>query len=201
MTELNTTEDLAQRAAAGDRGAFEELVALYTPRIEAFVRAGLGQQILQQIDAEDVVQETFAKAFQHIERLSWHGESAFFGWLVSISRNVVLSASQDVRRAPLQLQRDVPDPGAPPSKNLRRQERFYRLQQALDGLSSDHREVIVLSRLEKLKINEIAGRMNRSPNAVKKLLARALKELKRGFGDTESLHLPHQQLNQEGRGS
>jgi hypothetical protein len=40
--------------------------------------------------------------------------------------------------------------------------------------------------------------MKRSPNAVKKLLARALAELKQGFGDTESLHLPERRLNVKG---
>ncbi len=43
-------------------------------------------------------------------------------------------------------------------------------------------------------MREIAERMNRSEEAVRQLLARALKKLKAGFGDTESLHLPDSSL-------
>lgn len=49
-----------------------------------------------------------------------------------------------------------------------------------------------------MKVPEIAQRMNRSPNAVYKLLARALVELRRNFGDTESLTLPDRRLEFEG---
>ncbi len=58
--------------------------------------------------------------------------------------------------------------------------------------------MIRLARFEKLRIDEIARRMNRSSNAVRKLLARALPELKQGFGDTESLHLPGRHLDLKG---
>ena len=73
-----------------------------------------------------------------------------------------------------------------------------RLQAAMERLSADHRQVIRLARIEKLPFKEIASRMKRSPGAVKLLLVRALRELKRGFGDTESLHLPDRKLGSEG---
>ncbi|MBN1443058.1 MAG: sigma-70 family RNA polymerase sigma factor [Planctomycetes bacterium] len=200
MTEQEPMETLARRAAAGDRQAFEELVGACEPRVAALARDLLGKRARQYVEVADIVQETFAKAFQHIDRLVWRGDEAFLGWLSSIARNVVLSAVQKVQRAPLQLQRDVPDSGASPSKNLRRQERFERLQKAIDALPPQYRQVIVLARMEKLEVKEIAARMNRSPNAVKKLLARALQELKKDFGDTESLHLPDQNLEATGGG-
>jgi len=80
---------------------------------------------------------------------------------------------------------------------MRRDERFERLQAALDSLSPDHREVITLARLKGLRGEEIAKRMNRSPNAVAQLLSHALKNLKEAFGDTESLHLPLRRLSSE----
>ena len=76
-----------------------------------------------------------------------------------------------------------------PSRSLRRRERLDRLQAALDALSPDHRQVIVLARLKGLRMTEIAERMERSPNAVALLLARALAKLRESFGDTESLPL------------
>ncbi|MBI4583032.1 MAG: hypothetical protein HY717_03265 [Planctomycetes bacterium] len=47
-----------------------------------------------------------------------------------------------------------------------------------------------------LRIQEIAARMKRSPNAVSHLLSRALTELKEAFGDTESLNLPPWRLDE-----
>jgi RNA polymerase sigma factor (sigma-70 family) len=73
---------------------------------------------------------------------------------------------------------------------MRREERWERLEKSLAALSPDHREVIRLARIEGLEVREIAARMGRTPSAVKNLLLRALKELKRSFGDTESLRLP-----------
>jgi RNA polymerase sigma factor (sigma-70 family) len=81
---------------------------------------------------------------------------------------------------------------------LRREERFERLEKSLQSLSPDHREVILLARIEGLQIAAIAERLGRSKSAVKSLLLRALKELKRSFGDTESFHLPDRSLRRDG---
>ncbi len=83
---------------------------------------------------------------------------------------------------------------------MQREERFERLEKALDGLSRDHREVIHLCRIEGLPFQEAARRMNRSADAVKMLLSRALEELKGKFGDTQSLHLPDRKLRSKGGG-
>ena len=69
-------------------------------------------------------------------------------------------------------------------------ERFDRLQEALDSLVPDQREVILLARIERVPMAEVAVRLRRSPGAVAQLLWRALKNLREQFGDTESLHLP-----------
>lgn len=73
---------------------------------------------------------------------------------------------------------------------LRRHERFDRLEAAVKKLTPEYRQVVLLSRIEGLSAKEIADRMNRSPNAVRHLIVRALRELRAHFGDTESLHLP-----------
>ena len=82
---------------------------------------------------------------------------------------------------------------------FRREERLSRLQEALEALSPEHREVIRLARFEGLPLREVARRMGRSPGAVRQLLWRALQALKASFGDTESLHLPERGLEDGGR--
>jgi RNA polymerase sigma-70 factor (ECF subfamily) len=108
-----------------------------------------------------------------------------------IAENNIRQAARQVRHgsmAPL-----TGDPGgeeASGGTSLRRDERFDRLQAALDELDPDSRKVIVLARIEGLPIKEVAKRMGRSPNATSILLYRAAIKLKERFGDTESLSLP-----------
>ena len=149
MTEREPIESLARRAAGGDRQAFDELAGIYGPRLAALAGARMGKRALQQMDVADVVQETFAKAFQHIDRLVWKGEKAFFGWLASIAENVVFSAVQKVRRAPLQIEPDTPDRETSPSKNLRRQERLERGS----GLDPGERCLQFLTHVEDLELH------------------------------------------------
>ena len=54
-----------------------------------------------------------------------------------------------------------------------------------------------MSRIDGLRIKEIAERTGRSVDAVKQLLLRGLRSLKRNFGDTESLHLPDRAFESE----
>jgi len=192
-----STEQLAMRAKNGDQEAIRCLVVRFGPPLERFVACHLGEALQGQLEPEDIVQEAFAKAFQVIRNLKWQGEKAFFNWLRSIAKNLILSASKKNNRVPLRLTCDIPADATSPSKRLRREERFERFQKALNALSEDHRRVILLVRIEGLGIEEIASRMGRSPNAVKKLLARALRELKKAFGETESFELPGRRLDVE----
>jgi RNA polymerase sigma-70 factor (ECF subfamily) len=148
---------------------------------------------------EEILQETFVRALGAIERFEWQGADSFDLWLRGIARNVLLkAASQSRRTRVLKLPEQVPASSASPSKAIRRDERFDRLERALAQLSAEYREVLRLARLEGLKVSEIAVRMNRSENAVRLLLARAAMKLRKTFGDTESLHLPDRTFNEEG---
>lgn len=181
---------LVEKAQAGDRSAFDGLVGRYRERLLGQIEARLGSKVRARIEAEDVLQETLTRAYQSIEKFRYQGEESFYSWLGTIAEHLIWNVSQKQSSSYLELKTDVADDDASPGRNLRRHERFERLEKALNRLSPDHRKALVLSRFEGLKVTEIAARMNRSPNAVYKLLARAVLELKKDFGDTESLRLP-----------
>ena len=191
------SEELFWRAGAGDRAAFETLAGEERPRLEAHIRSRLGGALRRNVDPEDIVQETLLRAFQSIPEMEWRGEAAFRSWLRTTAEHVLLKAAQSNRRTPSPLDPEVPTDDPSPSRVQVRNERFERLRQAIVGLSPDYRQVIVLARIERLRIREIAKRMERSEDAVKQLLARALRKLKESFGDTGSLHLPDRRLNDE----
>lgn len=190
---------LVAQAKAGDHAAFTRLVEGARRRLEATLRSMSGRGFEHVIDLEDVVQEACVRAFESIREFEWRGDGSFSAWLRGIARNIVVDAIRKKRPSHgLQVVDRIPDEEVPPSRTARREERFDRLKSAFGGLQPDHRLVLRLSRIEGLPIREIAERMNRSPNAVKQLLSRALKALRASFGDTESLHLPDRRLDGEG---
>ena len=203
MTELivtdNTTQALVASAQAGNREAFQELVARYETRLREIVELRMGRQVRGKTELDDLMQETFLRAWESVSHFEWRHESGLLRWFVSIAENRIRDTVKGPRgREVLELHDQSPAENPSASRVARRDERFDRLKGALGHLSPHHREVIRLSRLEGLKIREVAQRMNRSETAVKNLLLRALRDLKSSFGDTESLHLPDRRIVSDG---
>ena len=175
-------EKLAELASAGDAVAFEELIQTQLGRLEKHVSQRLGARLRATIECEDVVQETVLKACSAVQNFVWCGEASFFSWLTRIAEHVIWKVSQK-HPAKLMLE-PVADDRTTPATRAARRERTGRLERALGHLSGDHRQVILLTRIKGLAIAAAAERMERTPNAVKKLLARALDELRRHYGDS-----------------
>jgi RNA polymerase sigma-70 factor (ECF subfamily) len=200
MTLETPAHELIEKAQAGDRQAFDLLVRRHQGRLEALIRSRMSRHRLSENDRGDVLQEVLLRSFEVIDRFRWQGEDSFMRWLGAIVENVILNAVKKLsRREVLRLDRSVAGTSEPPSRTMRRHERFDRLEACLGRLSEDHRTVIVLARIEGLPTREIARRMNRSESAVKNLLLRAIKALRQSFGDTESLGLPDRELRAKGK--
>jgi RNA polymerase sigma-70 factor (ECF subfamily) len=165
--------------------------------VETRVRAILGERLRRKLDVEDILQETFLRALETMDRFAFRGDDSFFAWLSAIAEYLVLNASQKKSLGQLQLDREVACKASNPSAALRRHERFDRLKASLRILSRDQRRAVVLARLEGLPTREIAARMGRSEQAVRQLLSRALRQMHRTFGDTESFDLPERSLAEE----
>ena len=195
MTADDTARGLIARAQEGDRAAFDRLVEVYRDRLAARIETRVGASLRQAVEVEDILQETLLRAFRSLGRFEWRGEESFHRWLCGIAEHAILKAAHRHRRGPGEpLRADLAGKGTSPSTLLRRNERFDRLQDSMDSLSDDHREVIRLARIERLPMEEIARRLGRSPEATKQLLRRALVKLREKFGETESIHLPDRRL-------
>jgi len=190
MVTSNPLRDLLERSQAGDRRAFELLSERFRERLRLQVDARLGRSVRGAVDADDIVQEVFARALTSIRKVEWHGEERLYRWFAGIAEHLIQNAAK--KRAPrtLEVLPDRPASTVSPSRRLQREERLARLEKALDGLTPDQKRAVILARIDGLQVQEIARRMDRSPDAVSKLLARALLALRQSFGDTESLHLP-----------
>ena len=203
-------QGLIAGARDGDRSAFEKLVEHYDSHVRSLISIELGERLGRRVEVDDLLQETFLRAFEAIEQFRGQTEGKFGSWLDTIARRVVQGEARRLKALKAGLDRNIPldraAPGGenelpapqavPPSQALRREERFERLKKALNALPPDYREVIRLARLEGLPVKEVARRMHRSEKATSVLLVRAQLKLKTIFGDTESLHLPQRSVEE-----
>ncbi len=94
---------LARAARAGDRAAFAELVRAHSGRLHRFF-CGMG---LSAHDADDLVQETFLRAYRRLDRYDPH--YAFTTWLFTIGRRRALNHLRDRRRSATVMEREPED--------------------------------------------------------------------------------------------
>ncbi len=197
------TEDamtLFRRAKVGSREAFEVLIEGLRARLLSWIDSRIQARLRRDLDPEDVLQETFLKAFRSLSSIEWQGEAAFLAWLRGIAENHIRSeARKHLRVEKVDLEPELPASMPSPSKGLQRTERFDRLKGALDSLPPDYREAIVLARIRGLPVRQIAERLGRTEGATMQLLSRALKRLREALEpDTGSLRLPARSLDETG---
>lgn len=208
--EPRLTKDLFLRAQGGDEDAFADLVRATRPRLEVLVHIRMGRRLRRVVDPEDVLQETYFRAYRALPSFDYHSRTAAFRWLATMAERVIVQfaryyltaqkragpRSEEGRSPPWVRPRGsdfwglLPSVASCPAATLMREERFDRLERALEQLSPEHREVILLARVHELTIQEIASRMGRTPEAVSMLLLRAVRKLREIFGDTDSWRLP-----------
>lgn len=160
--------------AAGDRAAFETLVARHQAAVFRFART----IVHAPSEAEDVLQETFLAAWRGAA--TFRGESAVRSWLLTIARNAALrhgrrrSGEPEVME-PLDVlgERAGWGDGSDPETLAIRRESRDALQQALDGLSPDDREILLLRDVEGLSGEETAAVLQVGVTAMKSRLHRA----------------------------
>lgn len=152
-----TTPEEAQwleRARGGDRAAFGMIVRQHQRRIHRLAVHLTGSAG----DADDVVQETFLRAYRAIERFD--GRAEVFTWLYRICVNVSLNQRRRQRRVVADLDDPrVPEPaaeGSDPAESADQAESWRALAAAVDQLSESLRTTLVLACVESLPYKEIA---------------------------------------------
>ena len=160
--------------------AFEQ----HRERLLSVIYLRMGPDLRVRMDPEDVLQEVAIEAVNSWKTLSTADNAG--AWLVTLARRKVARimrdqlgvAARDPRREHA-VKTDLPlaDRRSGPITQADRKDRLELLEQAILRLSEDHREVILLMKIEGLSAKEVGERMERSENAVHLLLSRALKRL------------------------
>ena len=179
-------QELTQKIAAKDEGAFKHLVELYRSSVLNTCYRILGNRE----DAEDVAQEVFVKVYRKAK--SFRGESRLSTWLYRVAVNLslnqlrnrrwnryldILTFSEDrteeITNALEAPERDRPD------LQFEEKERQRILTEALGTLKGKQRVAIILHKFEGLSHQEIAEIMHVSPSSVESLIHRANRNLQK----------------------
>ncbi|PYU87605.1 MAG: hypothetical protein DMG08_27680 [Acidobacteria bacterium] len=179
-----------ERIRQGDREAFAPLFEKYRSRLGVLIYYGLSVQLRGLIEVDDILQETFLRAFKEFDQFTYQTPGSFFRWLARISNNVIVDTArhhgrQKRQAAELLRFRSESNPEGPepvdsmtPSRLLAHHEGLRRLLSDLDALPDDYRRVILLSRIEGLSTAEVAETLGKTREATALLLHRAIKKLR-----------------------
>jgi RNA polymerase sigma-70 factor (ECF subfamily) len=175
---------LVAQSREGDTRAFGELVRRYEGKIFR-----LAQHVTQnREDAEDVLQETFLKAYEHLDQFK--GDSKFYTWIVRIAVNQALmklrrrktdksvSLDETIDTGEDTITREIAAWDEDPEQRFSREELGDILDTAVDSLEPPYRSVFVLRDIEELSTEETAEALNLSVPAVKSRLLRARLQLR-----------------------
>ena len=181
-----TLTEVAQLAAAGD--SFDRCLANFLDEFYATPAAAAlsptPELLAPQLGELGRVQDAYLAAHQAFGEFTYTDDGAFTKWLCRIIDHRLCDLGDRfaaLKRQPVELPRA--DASGPITK-LDRAEHRERLSNALDQLSEDHRQVLLLRYFEGLGAEEAGQKLQRSAGAVRNLTARALVELGKILGNT-----------------
>lgn len=175
QSETVTDEALAKEAARGDRAAFDEIVRRYGRLLVQFIagRTGCFQ------DAEDIVQETFLRSYQHIG--SFDGRYSLKNWLYTIAYRVAVSMYR--KKQPLALPQETMREMTDVTADEKPQ--GSGIWAVVQAMKPDDHTVLWLRYKQELDIEQIAAIMGKSQTGVRVHLHRARNRLAKKIGVTK----------------
>ncbi|MFI5259250.1 MAG: sigma-70 family RNA polymerase sigma factor [Candidatus Limnocylindrales bacterium] len=186
------TQDLLQRAHAGEPRAFEELFAGYRAYLLQFVELRLDPKLRSRVDASDVVQEAEMEAARRLKGYVEGPPVPFRLWLRQIAQDRLLNLRRrHVTTARRAVGREQPLPersslllaqrlfaaGSTPSQELNRRELGRRLRQGMAQLSESDREILLLRNFEGLSNQEVGHLLGIEPGTACQRHGRAMLRL------------------------
>lgn len=190
--EIDKTQHLVALAKEGDPSALNQLCSIYGERVRRIIRFRIDRKLRPKLDSVDVVQDALMLALGGLKGFTYKNEGDFLRWLSTIAENRLCDILDKFHAAKRDIRREIPfkkrrpgtegeftGPADPmgmttPSVIVTRKEEFDALEKAMDALSPELRDVIVLTRIEGLSYKEVGERLGKSSDAVRRLVLRAM---------------------------
>jgi RNA polymerase sigma-70 factor (ECF subfamily) len=182
-------EDWIRVARNGSAEALGRLLEACRPYLLLVATQELSSDLRSKVGASDLVQDTFLEAQRDFARFRGHTKEELLGWLrrallhnlANVTRHYRATDKRDVAR---EISPDDVPPGAlpaapteSPSAQAMARERDEGLARALAQLPEDYRRVVGWRNYERASFEEIGRRLGRSPEAARKVWARAVERL------------------------
>jgi RNA polymerase sigma-70 factor (ECF subfamily) len=192
------TELLLGAARDGDPDAVNRLLEKHRKPIRRMVELRLDRKVQQRVDVSDVVQDVMIEASGRLEKYLSDPSMAFHLWLrqiawdriidtyrrhrVSAKRNMdreqPIAAQASPDQSTLELAIQLCDPGLTPAAAATRREIASRVEQAIDKMNEQDREIILMRHYEHLSNLEIAEALELNPPAASMRYLRAVRRLR-----------------------
>jgi RNA polymerase sigma-70 factor (ECF subfamily) len=184
--------NLLAAARAGAGAALGDLLERYRPYLLMIANQEIAPDLQAKFGPSDIVQDSMLEAYRDFGGFQGGTREDLQCWLRNILRNNLANAYRDFRDTEKRrIDREVSLTGAvegrmaseltqsgeTPSGKLMQRERDESLEQAIDQLPEDYRDAIRLKKDEDCSWESMAERFGRSPEAVRKLYARAIEKL------------------------
>ena len=187
---MEQDRELLKRCLGGNNAAWETLLKSHSRKIYNLCYRFTGRAV----EAEDLTQEIFIKVFQTLKSYD-EAQGAFTVWLNRVARNHLVDhyrrTKKDRVTSSLEDEAGVmerrPASGPPPSGRVETREQREYLQAALDQLSPDLREAVILRDLNDLDYEEVAAVLSVPQGTVKSRINRGRLELAKALKRMEGM--------------
>lgn len=171
--EPSAAADWVDAARRGEPHGFDAIYRWLAGPVTGFAR-GRGAE-----DPEGIANDTFLRAFRALDRFEGGGDE-LRSWVFAIARNLIVDAHRSSRRRPQEVWAPPPEQAVPSAEvTALARAGHHDLLDALDCLTDDQREVIVLRLVADVSLAETAEIVGRPVTAVKRLQARGLRRLQK----------------------
>jgi RNA polymerase sigma-70 factor, ECF subfamily len=183
-TSLDADTQLVERCLSGEEAAWEDLVKIHTRRVYAICYRFTGSDA----EAQDLTQEAFLRIFRSLKTFR-AGEGTFSVWLTRLTRNILIDhyRRSKYQRATSSIEDHLPMLEETAAMSARAdgllagREASEALQKALQKLSPELRETVILRDLEEMEYRGIAEVLGVPEGTVKSRLNRGRAELARAL--------------------
>lgn len=177
------SEDLAliQSCRTGEPGAWEQLVRLYSRRVYNLAY----RFVSRHEQAEDLTQDVFLRIYRSLDQYNPEvGDLS--NWLLRLARNLVIDDYRRRRRQPVEKGDDIEththylsSRNENPHRSIERKERSLQIMEAINKLSPDLRQCVVMRDIEEMTYQEIVDKLHIPEGTVKSRINRGRIELAR----------------------
>lgn len=166
-------DETLARLAVHNPDAFSELYTRYLGRVYGYLYARVGNPQ----DAQDLAAQTFLAVVEHLP--TYRGPGKFAGWVLSIAHHKLVDYFRSRRdEAPLDQADDLPFPARTPEEEVALKLDMEMAARAIQVLLPDRAEALTLYLFGEMSAAEIGLLMDRSEEAVRMLIYRALRDLR-----------------------